>query len=1481
MSTTSIPTPVFSDLADREYTGTTEDLLELSHSTLLSLSAATVSLSFSLDRLPGEKALISKDGKGAGAGDFTVWVKDGTLVVSQSDGTETEYLKVPDLVLSAATTYHLAVSFGSDGLMIWLNGELVAAEPEFKQGIETNPHALVVGGSRAWHDSQTSDAHSLFKGTIGDVRVFDSQLDQEAQMALSEAAVAGSTMAPQMSAAMEDLAPVFTQLHGASDTLLDILEDYGVNHHGHMHQPLKMITRNGGDNSIDGTAGADGIDAGGGDDKLMGKGGADVLQGGYGNDILSGGNGNDILDGGHGEDVLKGGNGNDLLISRADGREGAIAYDPDRDEGDPLNELTNGKLYPDQPVPADDVLIGGSGADIFYFQTLINAKARYIEEHTRDDGTINWHGVAGENDKLHDHWVDVLGDDVVMDFSRAEGDRLVIEGHTTEIASITYGDADADGVLDHSVIALYSDQGRNGGAHNDDLLGTITVYGDLVKLSDIEHTAAPAYGIVRTIDDLKEAIAPKETSTDTGPLAATEPLPAAADFAVAGLPAPVLALPGEHVLSGEDGDYLNAGHLSSLSLSAATVSLSFSLDRLPGEKALISKDGKGAGAGDFTVWVKDGTLVVSQSDGTETEYLKVPDLVLSAATTYHLAVSFGSDGLMIWLNGELVAAEPEFKQGIETNPHALVVGGSRAWHDSQTSDAHSLFKGTIGDVRVFGSQLDQEAQMALSEDAVAGSTMAPQMSAAMEDLAPVFTQLHGASDTLLDILEDYGVNHHGHMHQPLKMITRNGGDNSIDGTAGADGIDAGGGDDKLMGKGGADVLQGGYGNDILSGGNGNDILDGGHGEDVLKGGNGNDLLISRADGREGAIAYDPDRDEGDPLNELTNGKLYPDQPVPADDVLIGGSGADIFYFQTLINAKARYIEEHTRDDGTINWHGVAGENDKLHDHWVDVLGDDVVMDFSRAEGDRLVIEGHTTEIASITYGDADADGVLDHSVIALYSDQGRNGGAHNDDLLGTITVYGDLVKLSDIEHTAAPAYGIVRTIDDLKEAIAPKETSTDTGPLAAPDSLPKYSDLGYVSTATPVLALAGSHVFDADERAAYVFETGPSMSLGTATIAFSFVADSLSSYQTLVSRDSSGYGDGGHLSVYIDETGELIVRLQDDEKSYYFTSQNVIETGKEYDFGLSFGDEGVELWLNGARLAYDHDIIVDWADNSEALIIGASGWSNTPGKADSINSYFDGTISDVAIFDSALSGEDLFGTGARADHVYFDGNADDFHFGRSSGAVVITKGETSVTMGQKDTFASFDDMTVRAMDIQFGSRNADDLRGDDGADILIGRGGNDYIRGYDNDDLIRGGTGDDTLSGGNGKDLLLGEGGHDKLYGGDGRDELFGGVGHDTLYGESGNDWLYGGYGDDRIYGHTWNASGPGTDRAVYDGNRADYTFESTTYFDSYRGTTVTRLTVTDTASGGLDGFYEGSDQLLDIDFLVFADQTVAFGDLL
>lgn len=946
----------------------------------------------------------------------------------------------------------------------------------------------------------------------------------------------------------------------------------------------------------------------------------------------------------------------------------------------------------------------------------------------------------------------------------------------------------------------------------------------------------------------------------------------------------VYSATGPHTLTGTVDDVVEVAHSSTLAVAGGTISLAFSMDRLTGDMALISKDSAGRElGGGFTVWLREGALVVTQESATETETLRVPDLVLSQYTTYHLSMSFGDDGLQIWLNGALVAAEPEFKQGLDLNNNPMLIGGTRSMRSNDSEDPHSLFKGTVSDVMVFDEQLSGADMRALASDIDPMLVMQANMAEMMGDLAPLFEQLHHGSDELKDILSDYGVGHHGHMMSPLNMIMRGNADHDVTGTMGADGINGGGGDDILKGGGGNDVMQGGYGNDKVYGGNGDDILDGGHGEDSLWGGAGNDLLISRGDAREPEIAYDPNRDEGDPLNELTNGKLYADQPIPGDDRLFGGAGADVFYFQTLINAKERYIEKHTRDDGTINWHGVAGENDKLHDHWVDHLGDDVVMDYSKAEGDRLVIEGHTTEIGSIRYGDANGDGIMDHSIISLYSDQGGGGGAHNDDLLGTITVYGDLVTEADISHTAAPAYGIVKSIKDLEEAITPTFASEDAGRIKAPKTgLPDASRLGLDTDETPEMAFVGTHSFDPEDRAPMIFDHADNLALRKGTIAFSFTTDTIYNYQSLFTKDASGYGQG-HITAYISDVGTLVVRMQDDERSHYLQVDHAVEIGETYDFALTFGRKGAEIYLNGARVAYDEDIKINPADNEEAFVIGASGNSSTPGTADHINSYFSGTISDFAVFDKRLTGEQVFGDEIRDDYAYFNRSIADYGFGRNDNGVMVSSTTSrSTALGDEIEFMQFRDMTARVEDIQFGTARDDTMYGRDGADILLGRAGDDKLVGRANDDVLRGGAGDDEIFGGNGMDRMFGEADDDRMYGGNSTDFIFGGDGHDVIYGEGGSDRIYGGLGDDRIHGHTWDDGGKAkNDRVYFDGEFDDFTFSTDSWYDSNRGETVFQLTVTDSASGGSDGFYEGADRLRDVDYLVFADQVVAFDTLL
>jgi Ca2+-binding RTX toxin-like protein len=189
---------------------------------------------------------------------------------------------------------------------------------------------------------------------------------------------------------------------------------------------------------------------------------------------------------------MDGGRGNDVLLSRSDAGEMVAAQD-----GKTQIFAAESAAF----TATKDVLTGGAGADTFRFEGMVNAKEEIVAKHVNADGTIDWVGVTGENNDVHDHWVDGFGNDVIRDFNRAQGDKIEISAHTAEVKSIEHKDSNGDGRADYSVITVISQQGA-AGAHDEDLLGTITVYGNLVKASDIAVDANTVYGAYESVDSL-------------------------------------------------------------------------------------------------------------------------------------------------------------------------------------------------------------------------------------------------------------------------------------------------------------------------------------------------------------------------------------------------------------------------------------------------------------------------------------------------------------------------------------------------------------------------------------------------------------------------------------------------------------------------------------------------------------------------------------------------------------------------------------------------------------------------------------------------------------------------------------------------------------------------------------------------------------------------------------------------------------------
>ncbi|MFW8635841.1 Hint domain-containing protein [Cribrihabitans pelagius] len=272
--------------------------------------------------------------------------------------------------------------------------------------------------------------------------------------------------------------------------------------------------------------------------------------------------------------------------------------------------------------------------------------------------------------------------------------------------------------------------------------------------------------------------------------------------------------------------------------------------------------------------------------------------------------------------------------------------------------------------------------------------------------------------------------------------------------------------------------------------------------------------------------------------------------------------------------------------------------------------------------------------------------------------------------------------------------------------------------------------------------------------------------------------------QTLVSRDSSGYDGGGHLTIMVDGDGSLLVRHQSATQDYYIhTAGGLITEGQAADLVYEFSPTGgMILYVDGVAVGTNSDAVTNGdslalSQNNEPWTLGASQGSSGDNTADNLRQFFEGSIGHFEIYSDARAPSEL-----NTLHDMSDGQDDGIITGTSENDTIY--GGNSV--GEPDGGAVAHD-TIDA-----------------GA-------GDDLVYAGDGDDLVQGGAGHDTLKGSGGNDTLRGGGGDDVLYGDSGDDALSGGAGDDTLQGGTGSDTLTGGSGNDEIH------TGDGDDLLIFE----------------------------------------------------------------
>jgi len=183
-----------------------DDFAEVPHSDDLLLDQGTISLAFKADDLDGTQGLVSKDSFGYDTGGhFGLRLVGDQLQFRIQSIDETYKLTSPAGTVTADSWHTVSVTWGSEGLALYLDGAL-QAENDYTGGLgatsggDGNFAPLVIGAWTGLAEDFTSvGANQFFGGEIADVLVYSQVLTpSEIEVAQGDAPASGYTLTDGM-----------------------------------------------------------------------------------------------------------------------------------------------------------------------------------------------------------------------------------------------------------------------------------------------------------------------------------------------------------------------------------------------------------------------------------------------------------------------------------------------------------------------------------------------------------------------------------------------------------------------------------------------------------------------------------------------------------------------------------------------------------------------------------------------------------------------------------------------------------------------------------------------------------------------------------------------------------------------------------------------------------------------------------------------------------------------------------------------------------------------------------------------------------------------------------------------------------------------------------------------------------------------------------------------------------------------------------
>jgi Ca2+-binding RTX toxin-like protein len=204
------------------------------------------------------------------------------------------------------------------------------------------------------------------------------------------------------------------------------------------------------------------------------------------------------------------------------------------------------------------------------------------------------------------------------------------------------------------------------------------------------------------------------------------------------------------------------------------------------------------------------------------------------------------------------------------------------------------------------------------------------------------------------------------------------------------------------------------------------------------------------------------------------------------------------------------------------------------------------------------------------------------------------------------------------------------------------------------------------------------------------------MQLQNGTIAFQFLANAPGDggYHVLFAKDAASDG-AGDVTAFLHD-GHVTVLVQDGTQDHWIDAGDVtIEAGRQYDFAMSFGSDGIQIYINGEKVAAEYDIHIGLDTNNRSLILGGGDWDRDGSHPDTISNHLDGTISNFTVYDRALTSDEVhaIGTSGPLDHVEAGAAVRD----GAQPAVLAGTGLVGEVFDRDATFSSIDDLIAQTV----------------------------------------------------------------------------------------------------------------------------------------------------------------------------------------